>query len=82
MAEDTEMDNETALIAKQDQEQKAKQDQEQFDDYISIAVLLALTAVACLGVYSWPIIIGFVIIIIGFVIYAYWAKSKKKQQAN
>ena len=74
MAEDTETDNETALIV--------KQDQEQFDDYISIAVLLALTAVACLGVYSWPIIIGFVIIIIGFVIYAYWAKSKKKQRAN
>jgi len=68
MAEDTEIDNETALIV--------KQDQEQFDDYISINVLLALTAVACLNVYSWPIIIGFVIIIIGFVIYAYWAKSK------
>ena len=41
MAEDTEIDDETALIA--------KQDQERFDDYIAIAVLLVLTAVAWLG---------------------------------
>ena len=40
MAEDTEIDDETALIV--------KENQEQFDDYIAIAVLLVLTAVACL----------------------------------
>jgi hypothetical protein len=44
MAEDTEINNETALIT--------KQNQEQFDDYIAFAVLLVLAAVACLGVYS------------------------------
>ena len=44
MAEDTEINNETVLIT--------KQNQEQFDDYIAIAVLLILAALACLGVYS------------------------------